>query len=87
MTQKCTGFASKIFGASTAFTFLTSLYASVCLGFLVQIPGSLVYYGNLTDPLKSSNLYSVQNAFYIPELSHLPISSWAGRDRSNSCQK
>ncbi len=51
-------------------------YASVCLGFLVQIPGSLIYYGNLTDILKSSNLYSVQNAFYIPELTHLPMNAF-----------
>ncbi|MHB8172914.1 MAG: glycosyltransferase family 39 protein [Nitrospirota bacterium] len=50
-----------------------AFYASLVLGFLVQIPGTFVYYGNFTQILVKNKLYSVQNAFYIPELSHLRI--------------
>ena len=50
-----------------------AFYASLVLGFLVQIPGTIVYYGNQTQILLNNKLYSVQNAFYIPELSHMRI--------------
>ncbi len=51
----------------------TGFYILLGLGFLVQLPGSLVYYGQQTNILEASKLYSLQNEFYIPELSHIPI--------------
>ncbi|MGC2422972.1 MAG: glycosyltransferase family 39 protein [Nitrospirota bacterium] len=48
-----------------------AFYALVVLGFLVQIPGTIVYYGNHPRILLDNKLYSVQNAFYIPALSHM----------------
>jgi hypothetical protein len=48
-----------------------AFYASLVLGFLAQIPGAIVYYGNHPQILVNNKLYSVQNAFYIPELSHM----------------
>ena len=48
-----------------------AFYASLVFGFLAQIPGTIVYYGNQTQILVANKLYSVQNAFYIPELSHM----------------
>jgi 4-amino-4-deoxy-L-arabinose transferase-like glycosyltransferase len=48
-----------------------AFYASLVLGFLAQIPGTIVYYGNHPQILANNKLYSVQNAFYIPELSHM----------------
>lgn len=51
----------------------TGVYILLGLGFLVQLPGSLVYYGHQTTILVASNIYSLQNEFYIPELSHIPI--------------
>ncbi len=50
-----------------------SFKVAVLTGFLIQIPGSLVYYGHHISTLVANNLYSVQNAFYIPALSHIPI--------------
>ncbi len=51
-------------------------YLSIFLGFMVQIPGSLVYYGRQTGILVQSNLYTLQNAFYIPAFSHLRINAF-----------
>ncbi len=53
-----------------------AFYASVVFGFMVQLIGSLVYYGNQTDILLSSKLYTLENAFYIPDFSHVSINAF-----------
>ena len=53
-----------------------AFYASVVLGFLVQLPGALVYYGQQSNILLDSKLYTLQNAFYIPALSHIRINTF-----------
>ena len=53
-----------------------AFYTSVALGFLVQLPGALVYYGQQSNILIESKLYTLQNAFYIPALSHIRINTF-----------
>ncbi len=64
--------------------FRFAFYASVITGFMVQIPGAIVYYGTFTQILIRNKLYTVQNAFYIPALSHIRMNVfliWATIER------